>query len=428
MLNYKQQIEKHNIQIIYLWFVDILGYLKSVSITPRQLDRAIKFGANVDGSSIEGFARIEESDLIAKPDINTFKILPTSLTNTPSACFICDLQTPSGEVYSGCSRNFLKHTLKQKLGGKSFYVGPEIEFFYLKDNKTIKLLDNDGYFDLSMTTNSVNAIRETVNVLEQMDIKCECLHSEVAPSQFEIDLQYDHALSIADNIIITKFIIKQIAIQHNIYATFMPKIMADENGSGMHLHQSIFDGNKNLFYNKDIDNLSDYARFYIAGILEHISEITAILNQSVNSYKRLVPKYEAPTYISWGQKNRSVLVRVPHTASPTSKRIELRNPDPICNPYLTFAMILSAGLKGVKEKYPLAEPIEYDMFSKTDKKIKTLPKDLYGAIRKMEKSEFVKQTLWLHIFGSFIKNKKIQWEKYCAAVTDYEIDSFLSKY
>jgi len=429
-----KKVNEAKMSVVRLWFTDILGQIRGFAITPRELPNALESGAGFDGSSVEGFARIHESDLMAFPDPNTFKILPDDMGNSKSGVLFCDLKTPEGQPFEGDTRHILKRNLQniaQK--GYTFNVGPELEYFYFADDRHAKPLDNVGYFDASIVSQGTIMRKQTIQTLEKLGIPVEYSHHEVAPSQHEIDLRYTEALEMADRVITYRFIVKEVARQNGVYATFMPKPIFGENGSGMHTHQSIFQGDRNLFYSsEDAYHLSDFAKLYIAGILHHIQEITAVLNQWVNSYKRLVPGYEAPAYISWGQKNRSALVRVPRCriGKEKSSRIELRSPDPVCNPYLAFSVMLAAGMKGVEEHYPLPEPVEENIFEMTpafrrDKNIGTLPGSLAEAVREMEKSELVRQVLGEHIFNKFIENKMIEWDRYRSIVSDYELEKYL---
>lgn len=428
-------IKDENISIIRLWFTDILGQLRGFAITTREIEEAMKSGIGFDGSSIEGFARIHESDLMAFPDPNTFKILPENFGGYKCAIMICDIETPEGNPYGGDSRYILKKNL-EKIAKDNYVmnVGPELEYFYIRNDKSIQLLDNVGYFDASVVSEGTIVRKKTVQALEELEIKLECSHHEVAPSQHEIDMRYTSALEMADQVMTAKFIIKEIARQNGIYATFMPKPLSGINGSGMHVHQSIFQNSKNLFYDKDdVYHLSKFAKCYTAGILKHIKEITVILNQWVNSYKRLVPGYEAPVYICWGQKNRSALVRVPkyRIGKENSTRIELRSPDPSCNPYLAFSVMLAAGMKGIEENLELELPMEeniYEMtpFERRNQNINVLPGDLYEAIQEFQKSKLMKETLGTHIFTKFIENKLIEWDQYRGIVSQYEYEKYLS--
>lgn len=423
------------VRFIKIWFVDILGQLKSFSITERELEGALAEGMGFDGSSIEGFARIYESDLVAKPDPTTFEVLPWhSQVEGKIARMFCDILTPDGKPYNGDTRYVLKKNLEEaKKLGYAFYLGPELEYFYFKSDKAPETLDEGGYFDFVPLDEAHDLRRETISVLEKMGIKVEYAHHEVAPSQHEIDLRFAEALTMADYVMTYKVVVKQVAYSKGIYATFMPKPIAEVNGSGMHTHMSLSKNGRNAFFSaKDKYYLSDAAKHFVAGVLHHVKEICAVNCQWVNSYKRLIPGYEAPVYISWAQMNRSTLIRVPmyKPGKEEATRIELRFPDPACNPYLAFSVMLAAGLEGVKNKYPLPEPIEEDIFRLTEKerkqrKIESLPGSLIEAIEFAEKSDLLRRTLGEHIFNKFIDNKKIEWDMYRTQVTGYEIEKYL---
>jgi len=422
------------ISVVRLWFTDILGLLRGFAITPRELEIALNDGIGFDGSSVEGFARIHESDLMAFPDPTTFKILPSEVGGFKSAVMFCDLKTPEGEPYEGDPRYVLKRNLeKTQQKGYTFFVGPELEYFYFKDDRSTQVLDDVGYFDASVVSQGTLLRQQSIQILEKLGIKVEYSHHEVAPSQHEIDLRYNNALEMADTVLIYRFVVKEIARQNGVYATFMPKPIFGDNGSGMHVHQSIFKGERNLFYSPDNGyHLTDFAKSYTAGIMKHIREMTAILNQWVNSYKRLVPGYEAPVYISWGQKNRSALVRVPRyrLGKENSTRIELRSVDPVCNPYLAFSAMLSAGMKGVEGRYDLPDPIEENIFEmspaiRKSLNIESLPGSLAESVKEMQNSELMKETLGDHVFNKFIENKLIEWDRYRAVVSDFELKKYL---
>ncbi len=431
-----KMVKERNVRFIRLWFTDILGFLKSFAITPEELEGALNEGMGFDGSSIQGFARIDESDMVAVPDPNTFAIIPWRPKETPVARMFCDVIEPDGTPYKGDPRWVLKRNLKKASDmGFTYYVGPELEFFYFKssDGKP-EVLDKGGYFDLTPLDAASDLRRETVVTLEEMGIGVEYSHHEVAPSQHEIDLRYTDALTMADNAMTYRLVVKEIALKHGVYATFMPKPIYGENGSGMHTHQSLFKGNKNAFFDpKDKYHLSKVGKAYLAGLLSHAREITLITSQWVNSYKRLVPGYEAPVYISWAQRNRSDLIRIPlyKPGKEKAMRLEYRSPDPACNPYLAFAAMLAAGLDGIKKKLTPPSPVEENVYKMTPEKrkklnIDQLPEDLWEAISIAESSTLVKECLGDHVFENFITNKKIEWEKYRAQVTDYELDRYLS--
>lgn len=432
----KEEIESRGIEVIRLWFTDILGNLKGFNLGIGEIDRALEEGIGFDGSSVEGFVRIEESDLIAVPDKSTFFILPLDIGGAPTACFICDIQYPDGTPCESDPRHVLKKTLEKiKKDGFTFYVGPELEYFYFPDDKNPLPLDEGGYFDVLPFNKAVNVRKETVLALKDMGFQVEASHHEVAMSQHELDFRYNEALRMADTLQIAKVVIKAKAHQHGLYATFMPKPLFGHNGSGLHLHHSIFKKGKNAFFGEDGPyHLSETAQQFLAGLLKHSKEITAITNQWINSYKRLVVGYEAPVYIAWGRRNRSALVRVPafKPYRPSSCRLEYRASDPATNPYLAFSVLLAAGLKGVQEKLPLPEPVEKDIYAMPDEVkakygIDSLPDSLYSATLAMERSQLVKETLGEALFEKYIKNKKTEWEKYRIQVTDYEIKNYLPK-
>lgn len=431
-----QIAKQRNVKFIRLFFTDILGFLKSFAITVRELEGALEDGRGFDGSSIVGFVRIDESDMVAMPDPSTFKILPWKATEAVVASMFCDILEPDGRPYEGDPRWVLRRNLKWAAGmGYTFYVGPELEYFYFqKPVGKPEILDTGGYFDLTPLDVASQLRKQTATVLEELGIAVEYTHHEVAPSQHEIDLKYTDALTMADSTMLYRLVVKEVALKNNVYATFMPKPLYGVNGSGMHTHQSLFKGNKNVFFDpKDKYHLSDIAKHYIAGLLKHAREITLVTNQWVNSYKRLVPGYEAPVYISWAQRNRSDLIRIPVYKPGKEKetRVEYRSPDPACNPYLAFAVILAAGLEGIIKKYPLRDPTERNVYEMTDEertkyRIDSLPGNLYEAIQVTEKSQLVKQTLGEDLFLKFIGNKKIEWERYRAQVTDYELNEYFS--
>jgi glutamine synthetase len=430
-----KKAKDNHIKFIRLWFTDVQGMLKSFAITVEELEGALSEGMGFDGSSIEGFSRIEESDMIALPDPSTFQILPWRPSESGVARMFCDIMEPNGEHFEGDPRWVLKRNLmKAKEMGYTFYVGPELEYFYFKSDKGApEVLDQGGYFDLTTLDVASDLRRETILYLDALGIGVEYSHHEVAPSQHEIDLRYADALTMADSAMTYRIVVKEIAMRHNVYATFMPKPLFGENGSGMHVHQSLFKGDKNAFFDpKDVYSLSVEGKSYIAGLLRHCKEFVAITNQWVNSYKRLVPGYEAPVYISWARRNRSTLVRVPQYKPGKEKatRVEFRCPDPACNPYLAFSVMLAAGLEGIKNKYTLRDPIEENIFEMDYKMrekagIDTLPNNLYEAVNNLENSKLMRETLGEHVFTKFIENKKIEWDRYRTFVTNYEIDNYL---
>ncbi|MGC9108664.1 MAG: glutamine synthetase family protein [Caldimicrobium sp.] len=426
--------KKYDVRFIRFWFVDILGQLKSFAVHVSELETAFEEGMGFDGSSIKGFARIDESDMVAIPDPTTFTLLPWRPKEKAVAKMFCDIYNPDGTPYQGDPRYALKRALEKmkRMGFTNFYVGPELEFFYFKSDKAPEILDTGGYFDYPMDA-AEDLRRETILALESMGIHVEYSHHEVAPSQHEIDLRYADALEMADIVMTYKVTVKEIAKKYGVYATFMPKPLFGENGSGMHTHQSLFIGDRNAFFDpKDPYHLSDTAKHYMAGLLKHIKEITLVLNQWVNSYKRLVPGYEAPVYICWARRNRSALIRVPMYKPGKEKatRIELRSPDPACNPYLAFAAMLTAGLKGIENKYPLPDPVEKDVYHMDPEErkklgIEELPGSLIEAIEYAEKSEVLREALGDHIFTQLITSKKIEWDDYRIRITEYEIEKYL---
>jgi len=427
--------KEHNVKFIRMWFTDILGLLKSFAITVEELEGALEEGMGFDGSSIEGFARIDESDMVALPDPDTFDILPwRPREQIAIGRMFCDILRPGGEPFEGDPRYVLKRNLKKAADrGYTFNVGPELEYFYFRDSNGTEPLDQGGYFDLTPRDAAIDMRKETVLTLEEMNIGVEYSHHEVAPSQHEIDMRYTDAMTMADNVMTYRLVIKEIALKYGVYATFMPKPIYGINGNGMHVHQSLFRGEKNAFFDvKDEYHLSKEAKCYIAGLLKHAPEITSVCNQWVNSYKRLVPGYEAPVYVSWARRNRSDLVRVPEYRPGREKatRIEFRSPDPACNPYLAFSVMLAAGLEGIEKEYQVPEPVEENVYEMSEDErarrgIIVLPASLLEAIQITEKSELVRKALGDHVFNAFIQNKKIEWNQYRSQVTEYELKKYL---
>ena len=427
--------KEHDVKFIRLWFTDILGMLKSFAITVEELENALEQGMGFDGSSIQGFARIDESDMVALPDPDTFQLLPwRPMEQHAVARMFCDILRPGGDSFDGDPRYVLKRNLKRAAEkGYTLYLGPELEYFYFSDSKGTETLDEGGYFDMTPRDTATDLRKETVLTLQEMGIGVEFSHHEVAPSQHEIDMRYTDALTMADNVMSYRLVVKEIALQHGVYATFMPKPVFGINGSGMHVHQSLFKGEQNAFFDeKDPYHLSKTAKCYIAGLLKHAPEITSVTNQWVNSYKRLVPGYEAPVYLSWARRNRSDLVRVPEYQPGKEKatRVELRSPDPACNPYLAFSVMLAAGLEGIEKEYQAPEPVEQNVYEMSDEErerrgIGTLPGSLIEAIQLTEKSELVRKALGDHVFDAFIKNKKIEWDHYRTHVSEYELKRYL---
>lgn len=428
-------VKEKKVKFIRLWFTDIMGQLKSFAITNAELEGALERGMGFDGSSITGYQDIEESDMVAMPDPSTFSVLPWRPQENAVARMICDVLKPGGEPYEGDPRFVLKRTLERmkKMGFDHFYVGPELEFFYFRGADTTQTLDQGSYFDLTPLDVATDLRRDTVLALEAMGIAVEYSHHEVGPSQHEIDMRYTDALSMADHAVTYRLVVKEIAQKAGVYATFMPKPIFGENGSGMHTHQSLFKGDKNAFFSAtDKHHLSETAKYFIAGQLKHAREICSVFAQWVNSYKRLVPGYEAPVYIAWSRRNRSALIRVPeyHPGKEKATRAEFRPPDPACNPYLTFAVMLAAGLEGIEKKYKLPPPMEKNLYelSETERRelgIESLPDSLGEAIDITEKSELVRKTLGEHVFSRFVELKRKEWEDYRVQVTQYELKEYL---
>ena len=427
-------VRDNDVRFVRLWFTDILGNLKGFALNVAELENAFDKGMGFDGSSIEDFARIDESDMVAMPDPTTFRILPWRPKQNAVGRMFCDILTPDGMAFEGDPRTVLKRNLERASNlGYTFYVGPELEHFYFKSADSTEPLDAGGYFDQTPQDVSTELRRDTVLMLEEMGIPVEYSHHEVAPSQHEIDLRYTDALTMADTVMTYRLAVKEVAIRYGFYATFMPKPVASVNGNGMHVNMSLFQGERNVFFEEDDPyRLSRLARCFVAGLMKHAQEITAVTNQWVNSYKRLVPGYEAPVYISWAKTNRSDLIRVPafRQGKEESVRVEYRAPDPACNPYLAFSVLLAAGLEGIENEYPVPDPVEANVYQMSEEErravgVETLPGSLFEAISYAEQSQLVKRTLGEHVFNSFIKNKKIEWDSYRTHVTDYEIKRYL---
>ncbi|MEI6249750.1 MAG: glutamine synthetase family protein [Actinomycetes bacterium] len=431
-------LEERDIRFVRLWFTDVLGFLKSVAVAPAELESAFAEGIGFDGSAIEGFARVYESDMLAKPDPSTFSILPWRAEAPGTARMFCDIMLPDGNPSYADPRYVLKRTLARAAEmGFTFYTHPEIEFFLFEEKpkrgEAPVPVDSGGYFDHTPNVVGHDFRRQAITMLEAMGISVEFSHHEGAPGQQEIDLRYADALSTADNIMTFRLVVKEVALEQGVFASFMPKPFTDHPGSGMHVHLSLFEGDRNAFHEAGAPyQLSRVGRSFIAGLLRHAPEITAITNQWVNSYKRLHGGGEAPAFISWGHNNRSALVRVPmyKPGKGNSTRIELRSPDSACNPYLSFAVILAAGLKGIELEYELPEGAEDDVWSLTPAErralgIAPLPTDLAEAIAAMEKSELVAETLGEHVFDHFLRNKRAEWAEYRRQVTAFELDRYL---
>ena len=431
-------VEERGVRFIQLWFTDVLGTPKTFSITPAELENALDEGMTFDGSAIDGFSRVQESDVIARPDPKTFQILPfrTGPEETVARVF-CDISNLDGTAFEGDPRHVLRRALEHARGrGFSFFAAPEMEYFYFAGNETSgtpKTLDSGSYFELTVADLATDLRKRTVLTLEDMGIPVEYAQHEDAPSQHEIDLRYTDALTMADTIMTVRLVVKEVAQERGVYATFMPKPLAGVQGSGMHTHFSLFSAGENAFYDEDDERgLSKVARQFIAGLLEHAAEITAVTNQWVNSYKRLVAGYEAPVNVSWAYNNRSALVRLPivKRGKRDSTRVEYRAPDPACNPNLAFAVILAAGLRGVEKGYELPPEADTNLFLMSPRElaaagIKPLPKNLDAALATMERSELVAETLGDHVFEWFLRNKRSEWEEYTRQVTPYELTRYL---
>jgi glutamine synthetase len=434
----KQVIEaakKNKVRFVRLWFTDILGMLKNFAIPVEELEGALGEGIGFDGSSIEGFARIDESDMVAMPDPSTFKLLPWRPKDSGAeARMFCDIFTPEKKPFEGDPRYVLKKNLERAARmGYTYYVGPELEYFYFKNSEGTEVLDRGGYFDMDPHDAANDLRRDTTEALEEMGIHIDKSHHEVAISQHEIDMRYTDAMTMADNVMTYRLVVKEIALSHGVYATFMPKPVFGINGSGMHVHQSLFKGGRNAFFDKNGKyHLSKVALNFLAGLLKYAPEFTAVTSQWVNSYKRLVPGYEAPVYLSWATRNRSDLIRVPMYApgKEAATRFEIRSPDPACNPYLCFSVLLAAGLAGIEENLQAPEPVEENVYhmSAEEKKrrgIGSLPASLLEAIQITEKSKLVRKALGNHVFESFIENKKKEWDRYRTQITEYELKNYL---
>ncbi|TCC23585.1 type I glutamate--ammonia ligase [Kribbella speibonae] len=432
-------LEERDVRFVRLWFTDVLGFLKSVAVAPAELESAFAEGLGFDGSAIEGFARVTEADMLAKPDPSTFQILPWRGETMGTARMFCDINMPDGSASFADPRHVLKRTLSKAADlGFTFYTHPEIEFYLFKSlhgpvGTTPEPVDSSGYFDHTPQGIGNDFRREAITMLESMGISVEFSHHEGGPGQQEIDLRYADALSTADNIMTFRVVVKEVALSQGIYASFMPKPLSDQPGSGMHTHMSLFEGDRNAFFEGGAQyQLSKTGRAFIAGLLHHAAEITAVTNQWVNSYKRLAVGDEAPSFVSWGHNNRSALVRVPmykpHKGQ--SSRVEFRSLDSAANPYLAFALMLAAGLKGIEEGYELPVEVEEDIWSLTPRErkalgIKPLPGSLAEAISAMEDSELVAETLGEHVFDFFLRNKRAEWQDYRRQVTPFELNKLL---
>jgi glutamine synthetase len=432
-----QRVKELNVRFIRLQFTDIFGVLKNVAITTNELEKALDGELMFDGSSIHGFVRIEESDMYLRPDPSTFAIFPWRPADGAVARLICDVYNPDGTPFAGCPRGALKKVLAEaEAMGYTMYAGPEAEFFLFHTDgrkPTLETHDQAGYFDLSPVDLGEDARRDMVLALEAMGFEIEASHHEVAPGQHEIDFKYDNALATADKIATFKFVVRTIAQRHGLHATFMPKPVAGINGSGMHTHQSLFKDGQNAFYDPgDPLQLSQTAYYYIGGLMHHARAMAAVTNPTVNSYKRLVPGFEAPVYIAWSPRNRSPLIRVPAKRG-ASTRIELRNPDPACNPYLALAVMLKAGLDGIKKQIQPPAPVERNIYEMTaaerrDLGIVSLPEDLKEALEELSRDKVIREALGDHIYERFVEAKEKEWDEYRVQVHRWEIEQYLTMF
>ncbi|MFM7044032.1 MAG: glutamine synthetase family protein [Ilumatobacteraceae bacterium] len=430
-------VEERGVRLVRLWFTDVLGSLKSFAISPAELENALDDGMTFDGSSIDGFSRIQEADVLAVPDANTFEVLPWSDPKGVEARVFCDIHNLDGTPFEGDPRQVLRRNLQRaRERGFTMMVAPDVEFFYFappeRGHGPVPL-DEGGFFDLTTTDMSGSLRKETIRTLETLGIPVEYSFHEDSPSQHEIDLRHTDALTMADSFMTFRLVVKEVAAKQGVHATFMPKPLEGVQGSGMHLHLSLFDGDNNAFYDgTDPYSLSAAAKSFIAGLLRHAAEITAITNQTVNSYKRLVPGFEAPVHVSWARNNRSGLIRVPvpKRGNPSATRIEYRSPDPACNPYLAFSVLLAAGMRGIEEGYELPAEADSNLFEMDDAAlvklgIDTLPQSLSDSLRMMEQSDLVREALGEHIFEWFLRNKRSEWRAYKTHVSQFEIDRYL---
>ncbi len=429
------QVKKQDVENVLFWFSDIEGHLKSFAITPAEIEDALNDGMGFDGSSITGFNAIEESDMVAIPDPATFRLLPARPGESRVARMICDVVTPDGQPYEGDPRNVLRRAVErmQAMGFDTFNVGPELEYFLFQDKHGTETLDEGGYFAMTALDAATELRNETIRALEQMGIAIEYHHHEVAPSQHEIDMRYASALDMADQTLTYRLIVKEVAAKNGVYATFMPKPLYGENGSGMHTHMSLFTDGRNQFFAAEDDyHLSATGKQFIAGLLRHARELSAVFAQWVNSYKRLVPGYEAPVYVAWSQRNRSALIRIPlyKPGSEQATRAEIRCPDPACNPYLTFAALLHAGLEGIEKGYELEAPMETNLYHLTaeqrrERGIVSLPETLGEAIDEFAASDLMRRAFGAHIFDNYVTLKRKEWDEYRVQLTQWELDRYL---
>ncbi len=433
-----RSVEERGVRLVRLWFTDVLGNLKSLAISPAELDNALNDGMTFDGSSIDGFSRVQEADVLAIPDPDTFEIVPWGDRKEPEARVFCDIHNLDGTPFAGDPRQVLRRHMKAAHDmGLAFYVAPDIEFFYFEPlvaGEDPVPIDQGGFFDL--TTNDVTGElrKRTIRTLEQMGIPVEYSFHEDAPGQQEIDLRHTDALTMADSVMTFRLAVREIAARNGAHATFMPKPLEGVQGSGMHVHLSLFEGDNNAFFDADDSyNLSAKAKAFMAGLLRHAPEITAVTNQTVNSYKRLVPGFEAPVHLSWARNNRSGLIRVPiaKNDNPLATRLEYRSPDPACNPYLAFSLMLAAGMKGIEEGYTLPDEADANLFEIGDEVLEQLgigqlPTSLAAALETMERSTLVREALGEHIYEWFLRSKRIEWRNYKTHVSAFERDRYLT--
>ncbi|MBA3330617.1 MAG: glutamine synthetase [Actinobacteria bacterium] len=431
-----ERVRCEEVKFVLLWFTDLEGHLKSFAITPSELENALDDGMGFDGSSITGFNAIEESDMIAIPEPGTFQLMPWKQGETKVARMICDVVTPDGKPYEGDPRHVLRRALErmESMGFDTFNVGPELEYFLFRTPDGTETLDEGGYFAMTTLDAATELRQDTIHALEAMGIPIEYAHHEVGPSQHEIDMRFAPALEMADHTLTYRLIVKEIAAKNGVYATFMPKPIFGENGSGMHTHQSLFTDGRNAFFDGDDRwNLSDAGKAFIAGQLRHAREISAVFAQWVNSYKRLVPGFEAPVYVAWSQRNRSALIRIPlyKPGSEQATRAEIRCPDPACNPYLTFATLLHAGLEGIEQGYELPDPMETNLYHLTpeqrrERGIVSLPETLGEAIDELSGSELARKALGPHIFDRYVELKRQEWDEYRVQLSEWELKRYLA--
>ena len=431
-----KEIEKQKVEYVLFWFTDLEGHLKSFAITPAEIETALDDGMGFDGSSITGFNAIEESDMVAIPDPDTFRLMPTGEGEAVVGRMICDVVKPDGTPYEGDPRYVLRQALErmESMGFDTFNIGPELEYFLFADDRGTETLDEGGYFAMTTMDAATELRNDTIKALESMGIPIEYHHHEVAPSQHEIDMRYANALDMADHTLTYRLIVKEVAKKAGYHATFMPKPLFGENGSGMHTHMSLFtDGRNQFFDGDDQHHLSETGKAFIAGLLRHARELSAVFAQWVNSYKRLVPGYEAPVYVAWSQRNRSALIRIPlyKPGSEQATRAEIRCPDPACNPYLTFAALLHAGLEGIEKGYELEEPMDSNLYhltteQRTEQGIISLPETLGEAIDEFAGSELMRRAFGNHIFDNYVKLKRKEWDEYRIQLTQWELDRYLA--